>query len=126
MALQHNVNPGGSSLIAKSNRMISGESSSALVALDDLRITNRRVVRILPEFFMRTPLAEEVPALIQAHLELPQALMLRLIETAMLRRLQQLMLLIYERIDALQNLTVVHQLPSPWTRRQGDALSIGR
>ena len=53
-----------------SYRSLAEDQSLLLIILDDLRRANLRVVRVKPDVAKGTSLAQEVPALIQFHLDL--------------------------------------------------------
>jgi hypothetical protein len=57
-------------------RPLADDQSLLLIILDDLRRANLRVVRVTPEVAKGTSLAQEVPALIQFHLDLHEPLMI--------------------------------------------------
>jgi hypothetical protein len=51
-------------------RPLVDDQSLLLIILDDLRRANLRIVRVKPDIAKGTSLAQEVPALIQFHLDL--------------------------------------------------------
>src|SRR5689334_17615647 len=53
---------------------ISPRPGLLFVLLDDLRRTHPRLIRIITEFAQRPPLAQQIPVLIQLHLEALQAI----------------------------------------------------
>ena len=55
-------------------RPLADDQSLLLIILDDLRRANLRVVRVKPDVAKGTSLAQEVPALIQFHLDLHEPL----------------------------------------------------
>jgi len=61
--------------VARANSLpCAADESLLLIILDDLRRTHFCFVRIKPNIAQGTPLAQEVPALIQLHLDVREAL----------------------------------------------------
>src|SRR5690348_4397916 len=79
-----------------------------LVALDGLRAAHLRCVRFLPGLAERTALPEQVPALVEAHLDLLEPVVLVRAEPALADLRVELVLLVDEPLDPVVNLFVCH------------------
>src|SRR5262245_32024045 len=91
--------------------------ASLLVVLDDLLVARPRSLGVEPDLAQGAPLAQQIPALVEAHLELPQALPLGVVKAGvLLLALPQLVLLGDELLDPLVN-RVVHLFP-PFCRHR--------
>src|SRR6187551_801031 len=92
-----------------------------LVALDRLRVANLRCVRILAGVAQRTPLPEQVPALVEAHLDLLEPVVLVRAEPALADLRVELVLLVDEPLDPVVNLFVCHHTSLRATPEDGTA-----
>ncbi len=79
-----------------------------LVMLDSIHIAHASFVRVQVGMPTRPPLAQQVPALIEADFNRLYTRPLLLIQMAFLRRTHKFVLFIHQLFYALQDLTVVH------------------
>jgi hypothetical protein len=81
---------------------------SLLVSLDHLRLADVRALWIEVSLPQRTALAEQVPALIEANLDLLEPASVRLAPPALRLVRPQRMFLGHKTFDLLMNLVIVH------------------
>src|SRR5262249_2289518 len=99
-------------------RIAAGRWRSALVALDGALVANRRLVGILSGGTPSTALVEQVPALVERHLELREPLAVAIARLAATLALEQLVLLAGEVVDPSDDVRVVRHLSmSPTTKK---------
>src|SRR5574341_529619 len=83
-----------------------------LVALDRARVAEDRLVRVLAVLAAGAPLPEQVPALVELHLDGPQSLRVARGEALADVRLLQMVLLVHQLGDSSHDLPVVQPDPS--------------
>ncbi len=85
-----------------------GSSDLSDVSLHRLGIPHASVVGVLAGVSTRPALVKEIPALVQRHLEDPEALALRLRDLRSSLTLPEFMLLSRELVDSIDDLLIVH------------------
>src|SRR6266508_6556683 len=119
----------------RGRRSSAARTRSLLVALDDLRVSEIRRGGILPRLAQRTALPEQIPRLVEAHLDRLEPAVLALAQAALRAALVQLVLLGNELLDTRVDLVVVHLEPpvdapamiAPrLTRASGDCAGVAR
>jgi hypothetical protein len=80
------------------------------VALHDVRRPNGSVVRVETGFPTCPPLPEEVPALVERDLNLPQTGVASLVETVLAALgLEEMVLLVDQTLDVVEHFPIVHR-----------------
>src|SRR5262245_58278129 len=94
-------------------RAIVANRSLLLVALDDLGVADMGRFGVLSGLSQRAPLPEQVPALVEADLELLQPVVLVRVQPTLADAVVELVLLGDELLDLLVDLCVVHLVRMP-------------
>src|SRR5207302_2200088 len=98
----------GCSLGERAAGRLRGLRHLLLVPLDDLRRTSRRCIGILARFTQRAPLAQQIPALVEGHLDGVEPPPVVVSRGACRLPLPELVLFGDELLDRRVNLSVIH------------------
>jgi hypothetical protein len=81
-----------------------------LVLLDDLRRANLRLLRVLPCFAQGPALTQQIPTLIQLHLDLPEPLPIGLFQRSVLAMLVEPMFFRHQGLNVIEDRLILDLL----------------